>query len=324
MRPYHRPAAATLGAATLIGLLLAAPAVATGDGGPCDQALVNDLSDVRLESRPAGETPGEATLTAAGLRVKTPAASSKVSASFPVNVRPKRVDGLEFRSVAHGSTVVVPSYQLGVDFDGDGKPDAVGAWEAGQNEPQAGPDYDAYQAGAAKYRFTGDLPKAAAGAAAAKNPVLTFAEFAEAWPDARIVYFGLNQGRGDAGGDTTWTSVKLKAGKECAAYRWRKPVVETNESAPASATPTPTPEPSTSPAESASPTASPSVSVSPSESVSPSPSTGVVTASPAPEGGGGSSLPVTGVKLAGLVAGSTALLGVGIALVLLARRRRVG
>jgi hypothetical protein len=317
MRPNHRHAAATLGTAALIGLLLAAPAAAAD--GPCDApTVVNDLSDVQL----AGETPGEAHLTAAGLRVKTPAASSKVSAGFPVKVRPKQVDAMEFRSLPHGSTVVVPSYQLGVDFDGDGKPDAVASWEAGQNAPQTGPEYDAYQDGAAKYRITGDLPKpAAAAAAAARNPVMTFAEFATAWPDARIVHFGLAQGRGEAGGDTTWTSMKLKAGKECAVYRWKKPPVQTDETPTATATPTPTPTPTVS----ASPTASPSVSAEPSASASPSPSTGVATASPpVPEGGGGSSLPVTGVKLAGLVLGAAALLGVGVALVLLARRRRVG
>jgi LPXTG-motif cell wall-anchored protein len=89
---------------------------------------------------------------------------------------------------------------------------------------------------------------------------------------------------------------------------------------PSSAPPTSTP-PVTS-----SPSVSPSVSVSPSTSASPTPS---ATPSPSPtpvvpgEGGGGGTLPKTGVAVGGIAAGAGVLLALGAGLFMMARRRRV-
>lgn len=329
MGKYNRHAVAVLGAPALLGILFAAPALATdSEGKDCAATSLTDLTGVVAETRIAGQKPGVAKLTGAGLRVKTPDAGSKVHAYFDIEpVKAKKVDGLKFKSIKNESvTVVAPSYQLGIDLNGNGawdaSTDAIAVWEAyqnGHNPPLAEEpvEYDAWEVGAAKYWFTKPIPGLAPGAGTQATPV-PFGDFATAQPDLKILFFGLNQGSGNAGADTTWINVRFKAGKDCTLYKWKKP--DPSESPTASPTVAPTTTPTVEPTETVSPSTTPTPTESSSPSASPSPSDATVTSSP--ESGGGSSLPVTGVKLAGLVLGAATLLGLGMFLVVVARRRR--
>ncbi len=250
MGKYNRHVAAVLGAPALLAILFAAPALATenNEDNGCDVTVRTDLTGVEQETRIVGDKPGVAKIGGNGLRVKTPAAGSKVHAYFDVDpVKPLKVDALKFKSIKNESvTVVAPSYQLGIDLNGNGvwdqDTDAIAVWEAyqnGHNPPVADEpvSYDAHEIGAAKYWFTKPIPGLAAGAGTQANPV-PFGDFATAVkPNVKILFFGLNQGSGNAGADTTWISVRFKAGNACTVYKWKKP--DATESPTASPTVTP-------------------------------------------------------------------------------------
>jgi LPXTG-motif cell wall-anchored protein len=240
---------------------------------------------------------------AGGVRIGTPDATSKVYGYFqltPVRAM-NAVFAAGFTNVRHGATgTVEPSYQFGLDSDGDGDWDATLAWEAVYQ-----PGYTPAAPGAAKtftvvstsgtqvWYATRDVPATPGGPAAlTKHTYKTWSEIETLLPSAKLLYFGLNQGAGNSGADNTADKVTLCGRGYSLLHAWRAPATSPTPTAPTPTAPTPT--------------ASASASAPATPSMAPVAAT----------------LPVTGAGTTALLIGGVVLVGGGAVLYLVGRRRR--
>ncbi len=260
------------------------------------------------------------TLRATGVDVALPDALSKAQFLVPAPSNTALADvtdlRLRMRQVVPGS-VVLPSYQLVIDPEPTvpaGVHFATLVFE---------PYLNGYAASTATRTFDADEPfvkwwstrALPALPAADGRTALAFSAFVTAYPGARVLAYGWNSGKGNAGQRAVVTSVAFETDAMCSVHAWVRPVTPSSPSASVSV----------SPSASNSPTASPSASVSrtPSRSPTASPSTSAAAVLPdvqAPSDP--DALPVTGSSLVPRVAGlGVVALVAGFGVVWFARRR---
>lgn len=299
-------------ALTTVVVVTGGPASATGNK-PCYPTVQhNDTKPyVNLGADGNTATTGTFELLKSGVRIKTPDATSKVYGYHPLPLAPHLADvtGGSFSNTKLGAAATVePSYQFGLDADGDGDWDATLAWES-LYQPGWAPInpglslFDVIKGGAAAWYVTKDVPAVPAGPVVlTKQTVKTWTEIHTLLPSARLLYFGINQGAGNAGADNVVDAVQLvyKASDNipagCLLHQWRqRPPSKTSHSPSAS------------------------VSASPSSTASAVPSSPAVVV---PVGNTSGSLPVTGPSRTPLLfTVGLFLVAIGAALLIVLRRR---
>jgi hypothetical protein len=207
------------------------------------------------------------------------------------------------------ATVALPSLNLTLDFNGpaaggyttlvyepyqDGRTIVAGHWQS----------WDALRGGAAKWWSTRPLALLPGnGQQASPQP---WSDILTKYPDAVMVAYGLNFGKGAAGAHARWDMLNVGTIDWCTVTSWHKPK--------------PHPSPSGSKSPSASPSTSHSTSASPSHSTSASASQGLGEVSVS---GGPPALALTGSSAPLYLGGGAAIaLGAGVLLLVIGRRRR--
>lgn len=314
---------ALLGVGALLALgAIAAPALAATSGGcvTTNHVSVGTWSNASA-ANPAVSTSGTIALTANGVRIVTPDADGKAYGYLPLDPALPLADvtAFYFNSLRNVATGVEPSGQFGFDADGNGTWDGTLAWETvyqtGFAASAVGTAVDYQMASNASVwwvsKTVGTLPA---------HTTKTWAELKVLFPAAKLQYYGLNLGAGNAGADFTVNNLVLKSGECHRKDRWALPVVVVPSATP---TPTPTVNPvATTPAATQPPT-TPATSA-PAETTAPAATTSTTNTQaavvPISEE---TSLPVTGSRAAtwfGVSGGLLLLLGTGM---LLWYRRRV-
>jgi hypothetical protein len=320
-------AAIALPVGAAVALLAAPPAGATT--GDCHTYKITSTRDVTTSGG------GEATITAAGLIMSTPATPAKVTvrrdlrAPVPLSAITRLAYTTDRQAEATGDARIVAAYKLGVDVQGDGTVDGVLVYEPLYN----GEVTDAEQRhqalgveGAGRWWYSAEPGN--------KQTLATWAAWssgtgAVAFPAPEARWFAVEQGTWNAGAITRVNDVEFVAPGVCKRVTFCPPPATSSPTSSPSASASTSSSPSPSASTSRPPTASPSVtrpnSPSPSTSTDPTP-TAPASTPPVPGEGGGDpaddELALTGSSAAYTAGGAAVLVGAGLALLYLVRKRR--
>ncbi|MDG4791933.1 LPXTG cell wall anchor domain-containing protein [Micromonospora sp. WMMD1102] len=312
---FTRKLAGAVAALALIGgaaLVAAVPAMATGNGG-CPTTTLTGTSGVT--------TSGDATATVTenGLRMRTPVRASRVRFEQPYSNAFANLTGLSYRTFTHSDGdrgFATVAARVGLDTNGDAKTDVTLVYEPYYNATLVEGEWqswDTVAAGAGKWWWAEEP-----GNPQTPRP---WSHWQDTHSDAVLTFVNVGMGTWNEGADARVDDLRVSVkGHGCKRFGWKKPDPSPSAtgSATPSATPTrtaePTPTATASPTATGEPTSEPTGT--PSGSAEPEP-----TFSPSPAAGGGGGLPLTGAPVWVYALAGLAVLLIGTAAYLLARRR---
>lgn len=331
-----------VGAATIV-IPAAANATSAPNQSTCAVNTHHDLSDVRTD-KDGTATNGQATLLKHGVKVVTGDDPAKVYTKFlipPLPATPTSTPTLvpltdvtamsyktwKYNTSTDPSLVVLPSYQVEVFLSGSAT--APAGWtgpnyttlvyEPYQDQGNAAihedtwQTWDAYQSGNGKWWSTHALT--AIPLDNGQSTPEKWSDIVNAYPEAALFDYGLNQGTFNAGGVTAFSALMFSSDSGCVTHYWSTKKTPPSP-APSSSSSQPATPPSGTP--SGTPTGTPS-----STRTSAPPTTATPSGSSTPTlTGDGGDLPTTGSPTALFIGVGVVLLAAGALLMVLPRLRR--